>query len=94
MDDKSKNILRQAIKKYGEKTRKIHTIEEMTELGKEICKDIRERGNIENITEEIADVEIMIAQLKMVYDVETQVEEVKAEKIAALETRIQNNERW
>ena len=30
-------------------------IEEMSELTKELCKDLRDRGNIENIADEIAD---------------------------------------
>ena len=33
-------------------------IEEMSELTKELCKELRDRGKIENIADELADVEI------------------------------------
>ena len=41
--------------------------EEMSELQKELCKYLRGRGSFEHIAEEIADVEIMLEQLKMLF---------------------------
>lgn len=42
-------------------------IEEMSELTKELVKHRRGRKNLLNIAEEIADVEIMMEQLKMIF---------------------------
>ncbi|MCU9808349.1 hypothetical protein LEQ06_09335 [Paraclostridium sp. AKS46] len=39
-------------------------MEELSELQKEISKALRDRADINNITEEIADVEIVIEKLK------------------------------
>lgn len=58
------------LKTYGENSQLNMAIEEMSELTKEICKIIRGKGNIENLTSEIADVEITIEQLKMMFNIE------------------------
>ena len=36
----------------------------MSELTKELCKELRDRGNTEDIADELADVEITLAQIK------------------------------
>ena len=41
----------------------------MSELTKELCKELRDRGNVEDIADELADVEITLAQIKMIYDI-------------------------
>ena len=46
---------------------KIVAIEELSELQKEITKDLRGNANDEHIAEEMADVEIMLDQLKIMY---------------------------
>ena len=40
-------------------------IEEMSEVTKELCKELRDWANIENIADEVADVENTLAQIKM-----------------------------
>lgn len=45
-------------------------IEEMSELTKEICKHKRGKQNRKEIVEEIADVEIMIEQLIIMFDID------------------------
>lgn len=54
---------------YGETAQKQMAIEEMSELTKEICKDFRGNGNKKAITEEIADVSVMLDQLRIIYDI-------------------------
>ena len=44
-------------------------IEELSELQKEVCKDLRGHGNQKHIIEEMADVLIMIEQLKIMKDI-------------------------
>ncbi len=58
-------ILLKAIETYGKKNQKIMLFEEMAELQKEVCKSLRGNNNKTAIIEEIADVLIMIEQLKM-----------------------------
>ena len=59
------DIFRSAIDTYGSVMQITVAFEEMSELQKELCKYLRGRGSQENIAEEIADVEIMMEQMKM-----------------------------
>jgi NTP pyrophosphatase (non-canonical NTP hydrolase) len=62
---------------YGHQKQKIKVIEELAELTKAICKN-----DIENINEELADVEIMLQQLKIIFDIDqNKIEKLKQDKI-------------
>jgi NTP pyrophosphatase (non-canonical NTP hydrolase) len=75
MDKNSEyKIYQEAIEFFGNTSQKIMVIEEMSELTKELCKELRDRGNVENIADELADVEITLAQLKMIYNIHDLVE--------------------
>lgn len=66
-------------------------LEEMSELQKEICKNWRGKDNYDEIAEEIADVEIMLDQLKMIYGIsERQVLKFRNDKVIRLKERLQN----
>ncbi len=56
------------IEKYGDK-QVIVAIEELSELQKELCKHLRDKTNIENITEELADVYIMLCQMQYLFKI-------------------------
>lgn len=61
---------------FGLKNQKVKTIEECSELITAIAKN-----DLENITEEIADVLIMVYQLIYLYDIEDDVNEMIEFKI-------------
>ena len=89
-------ILVNAIAYYGNHTQTLVAIEELSELQKELCKYLRNEATDEydistleeNIIEEIADVEIMLKQLKILHSCEANVEKVKKEKIRRLYERM------
>jgi hypothetical protein len=83
-----KSLLEKAIDTYGEESQKIMAIEEMSELTKEICKDKRNLSCKLKIAEEIADVEIMLEQLKIIYKADKQVQGFKKSKLERLEQRL------
>ena len=56
-------IYRAALAAWGADAQTLMVFEEMAELQKELCKAARGRDNREQIAEEIADVEIMLALL-------------------------------
>jgi Flp pilus assembly CpaF family ATPase len=85
------NIYHQLINKFGTKNQCIVAIEELSELQKEICKYLRGLGNLENLAEEIADVEIMLEQLKIIYACDSLVVEKKDYKINRIKERYLNN---
>ena len=84
-------ILMAAILTYGHDAQKKMALEEMSELQKEICKNWRGKDNYDEIAEEIADVEIMLDQLKMIYGIsERQVLKFRNDKVIRLKERLQN----
>lgn len=62
------HILQTNIAHHGAPMEVDVAIEEMSELTKELVKNRRGRDNIVQIAEEIAHVEIMLEQLKVVFD--------------------------
>lgn len=77
----------EAIKKYGEQAQEGVAQEECAELIQAISK--KHRGMKHNIAEEIADVEIMLEQLKIINDCFCDVESIKQEKVSRLEKRLE-----
>lgn len=61
-------IYRAALAAWGADAQTLMVFEEMAELQKELCKAARGRDNREQIAEEIADVEIMLEQMKVLHD--------------------------
>ena len=82
--EQENQIYRDAIDFFGVTSQKIMVIEEMSELTKELCKELRDRGDIEHIADELADVEITLAQLKSIYNIHQTVEEHKDFKLRRL----------
>jgi len=78
--------IRQILNHYGVENQKKKAIEELSELIRAITRD-----DLKNIIEEIADVEIMISQLKMLYFIEDEeILNVKKEKLAKVLFEINN----
>lgn len=82
-----------AVSVYGESSQVNMAVEEMAELTKALMKDKRDDVNHnsvrENVIEEIADVEIMLDQLKLIYHCFADVENIKEFKINRLAERIE-----
>lgn len=81
-------ILNELVEKYGNK-QVIVAIEELSELQKELCKHLRDKTNIENITEELADVYIMLYQMQYLFEISNYELNVKImEKIERTKERL------
>lgn len=88
-----KDIILRAIEKWGHKRQQVKAVEELGELQNAVLRNLDGRGNYNNLVEEIADVEIMLLQLKMIYSIPfSEVEEMKAKKILRLRSRIEAEE--
>jgi NTP pyrophosphatase (non-canonical NTP hydrolase) len=79
-------ILTAAIKTFGEKPQEEVAIEECSELIQAICH--KHRGRKDNIAEEIADVEIMLEQLKIINNCAAEVNAIRRGKLTRLYSRI------
>lgn len=90
----NKELLNKIIKKYGKKEQVLQTIEEMSELTKELLKNInRNKNNEKEIILEIADVQIMIEQLLIMYDVDPEKLQGAIEyKLERMKERIKNED--
>ena len=85
-----RQIYKQAIEKWGTDAQILMVFEEMSELQKELCKNWRGKNNVEQIAEEVADVEIVLAQLKMIYGISGTVRQLREEKLMRLEQRLKD----
>lgn len=66
--EEDKELYTKLIQSYGT-TQMIVAIEELSELQKEVCKAFRNKYNKENMLGEIADVYIMLEQLKLYFNI-------------------------
>ena len=82
-------ICQAALETFGKELQVTVAIEEMSELTKELCKNSRGQEDTTHIAEEIADVEIMLQQMKMLFDCVGQVETFRRYKLERLAGRIE-----
>lgn len=82
-------LYHRTIRVWGKEPQMLQVIEEMSELTKEILKNVnRKKDNIKELIEEAADVEIMLGQLKICYGIAEKVAAYKAEKLKQIEKRL------
>ena len=83
-------VMIEAIRQNGYKMQTMVAIEEMAELTKELVKFMRGEHNTYAIAEEIADVEIMLRQMKIIYDIKDEdVEKLMVIKLKRLKERME-----
>lgn len=78
-----KTTYAEAIGRYGRRAQQAMAIEEMSELIKAICKLWRyqDQESVEAIREEMADVEIMLDQMKMMFGDVSKIKEKKIHRL-------------
>lgn len=82
-------LYRAAIDAWGEDAQLNVAIEELSELIKEICKQKRGIGVSDNLVEEVADVEIMLEQIKQIFHIaDEEVDWWKSFKLSRLAERL------
>ena len=82
-------LYHRTIRVWGKEPQMLQVIEEMSELTKEILKNVnRKKDNVKELIEEAADVEIMLGQLKICYGIVEKVAAYKAEKLKQIEQRL------
>ena len=68
-------------------------IEELSELQQAIARDLQGEGDRANITEEISDVLVTVAQLVLIYGIHREVELVADDKVNRTLERIEREQR-
>lgn len=69
MTEPERRVLQRAIDEWGREHQTIIAIEELSELQKELTKTLRGYNRKEGLIEEMADVYIMLGQLKLMYNI-------------------------
>ena len=83
-----RDIYKKALTTYGIDAQITMVFEEMAELQKELCKHLRGKENRIEVAEEIADVEIMLDQMKIYFGIQDAVKVYKDFKLLRLEERL------
>lgn len=83
-------VLQRALYTYGSAPQIAMVFEEMSELQKELCKYLRGKYSLANIAEEIADVEIVLEQMKMLFCCADDVRNERRRKVERLKERLNN----
>lgn len=85
VNESSNQLYNKVIESYGQDAQMIVAMEECSELIQAVSKHLR--GRETNVEEEIADVEIMLEQLKLMCN-EKLVDDIKKSKLKRLEQRL------
>ena len=83
-----KKVYQAALRKWGADLQTMMAVEEMSELTKEICKIKRGKMDPDAIADEIADVTIMLEQLREIYGLNDAVCDHMDAKILRLQSRV------
>lgn len=89
----NKEVYTSALETFGAYTQTMMVFEEMAELQKELCKDLRGEDRADQIAEEIADVSIMLDQMMLLHNCEAAVAEVKSLKVDRLRRTVDKRRR-
>ncbi|RLI75617.1 hypothetical protein DRO97_02820 [Archaeoglobales archaeon] len=85
-----KDILGKAVEEWGVNVNLWVFVEEVGELVKEIAKAVRYEPNYNKIIEEVADVEIALELLKIIFKLDQEhIERIKKDKIERLKERLE-----
>ena len=83
-----REVFEKALVKYGPLSQILMTFEEMAELQQALNKFVRKNDGlaeiVKNIAEEIADVEIMLTQMKNLFDIDDMVAAYRENKVERL----------
>lgn len=84
-------VLQAAIEKYGAEAQVVVALEEMAELQQALTKFLRGNPDQKNINEEMADVSIMLEQLKLIFNNRAAVTHWEHKKLTRLESRLKSS---
>ena len=82
-------ILRKVINKFGKEAQCRQVMEECAELIQAVNKNLRSAGAKENLIEEMADVGIMLDQLRIMFEIkDTEINKIRCEKMKQIKRMV------
>lgn len=91
MTDYERNIFEKALDFYGTEHQTTKLLEEMGELGVELCRMQDGRSSLDRVASEMADVSILLDQLQMRWQCGGLVQRWRLEKTRRLEERLRKD---
>ena len=88
----NEQLYRAALNTWGAEAQTKMVFEEIGEFMDALCKYTRGRVPAGHVAEEIADVQIMLEQMTVLFEVESRVQEYREYKLARLAERLQKAE--
>ena len=88
------NISQQAIDTWGEESQIDVAIGELAELIDVIIKERRGQKKVIDVLHEIVDVEMCLDQLKLIFDIDGSIDEIKKHSIKRLEMKLSNPDKY
>lgn len=92
LSDYERQVFERALALFGVDHQRVKLLEEMNELGAELCRLQDGRSNLDRVASEMADVEILIDQLKMIWQCGGLVQQWRLEKTRRLDERVRDEE--
>ena len=92
MMGEEKKVFEKALNRFGIRAQIEMVVEEMSKLQKELCESLYGRDVVMNIAEGIADVEIMLDQMKLHFGLEDHVTNNRKVKVSRLAERLEQEE--
>lgn len=84
MKYEEREVFKEAIVEFGPEPQLFMLFEEMGELMQAISKNHRGRDNLDNVAEEITDLQIMLDEAKVLFNVELACDVLRVKKIENL----------
>ena len=82
--------LRKVINKFGKEAQCRQVMEECAELIQAVNKNLRSAGAKENLIEEMADVGIMLDQLRIMFEIkDTEINKIRCEKMKQIKRMVE-----
>ena len=86
--EERQKVYSNALIHFGETKQMVVAIEELSECQKEICKVLRDGGNMDRLAEEIADATIMLEQLRYFLGINDRVCEMMDRRVMRLDGKL------
>lgn len=82
------NICKRAVETYGKTHQIVICAEELAGLIKELSKNVQDHENLPQIAEKVANVEIMLEQIKIIFDLHKAVSAARLNKLRRLQSML------
>lgn len=91
MKPENQRTIHRVISVFGERNQKMQALEELMELQSALFENVhRGTANRSNIVEEVADVEVVLAQIKEIFDIKSyEIEQMQDYKLRRLDHTIE-----